>query len=160
MKHLHFLALLASSVVLSVSAGCGLGTPETCFCGGEAVARYQAMEASGTVVESLKGGTINVLSNGVTCVCVPLEQLAAVTHKRLGVLREALGQHYLKASAYPETLEVLVTSQAVTEETTQDAWFKPFEYKVLGEGKFRICSGFADGVVGTEDDVCEDSLQK
>jgi len=117
------------------------------------------MEDSGKVIDSLQNAVVREATEG-NCVCVPAEQLATVTEAHLGQVKKAVDLHFTKNASYPATLEDLVGAGGISEELTQDAWFKALHYEIVEGPKFRLCSGFADGVVGTADDVCDDSFNE
>lgn len=139
------------------ATGCGPAQEETCFCGAETVSRYEAIKAAGGLDDALEGAVVRDGKDGL-CVCVSSAQLETVTRKRLALVRQALEAHLARTTELPASLQVLLTGGAVTIATIHDAWFNPLEYVVVSPSTFKLCSGFSDGVLGTEDDVCDDGL--
>lgn len=78
------------------------------------------------------------------------------TKAALEVIGSTLKQYHLDYSAYPASLEVLVTAKFLdASKSLKDAWDSPFEYqpRPSGNEKFTLFSSGGDKTPSTEDDI-------
>lgn len=70
------------------------------------------------------------------------------------ILQTAIGQYQLRESQYPDSLQRLVSAGYVEARSVNDAWKRPFYYRVPGLGgrPYTLLSGGADGDLNTAPD--------
>lgn len=79
-----------------------------------------------------------------------------VTKASMETIRSALSQYNLEHSAFPPTLQTLITTKFLEDKKLRDGWDREFYYDPRGRGReqpYTLASVGEDGQAGTEDDI-------
>ena len=92
---------------------------------------------------------VNILGQGT-------KAKIAATKATINVVGNALKQYNLDNSAYPQSLNALISAKLLDNKKIQDGWKRDLYYDARGRNKdqpFILGSSGEDGVIGNEDDI-------